>query len=291
VQQLLIARSHEAKHEMAFFAHIFRGSSRPAPLFLPNFKTSGTMSGRMSVPKILFVLCVLITTLGATAKAAPSEDKVDLLLVLAADVSRSLDEPRFKLQRQGYGKAITNPKVVRAMTAGPNGSIALCFLEWAGANSQAVVIDWSVIASAKDAERLAEHMLSAPRSFFDRTSISAAIDFSMAHFARSSFKADRRVINISGDGTNNSGRDVTAARDAAVAQGVTINGIAILSEVPNPYFPDHTHPPGGLLAYYENNVIGGPGAFALAAQNFEAFEQALISKLIKEIAALPAHVR
>jgi hypothetical protein len=147
---------------MAFFAHIFRGSSRPAPLFLPNFKTSGTMSGRTSVPKILFVLCVLITTLGATAKAAPSEDKVDLLLVLAADVSRSLDEPRFKLQRQGYAKAITNPKVVRAMTAGPNGSIALCFLEWAGANSQAVVIDWSVIASAKDAEQLAQLMLSAP---------------------------------------------------------------------------------------------------------------------------------
>jgi Protein of unknown function (DUF1194) len=240
--------------------------------------------------KALFIVCVIIMAPGAPAKAATSEDQVDLLLVLAADVSRSVDEGRFKLQRQGYAKAITDPKVVRAMTAGPNGSIAVCFLEWAGANSQLVVIDWTAIASSKDAEQIAERMLSAPRSFADRTSISAAIDFSMAHFARSSFKADRRVINISGDGTNNSGRDVTAARDAAVAQGATINGIAILSEVPNPYFPEHTHPPGGLLAYYQNNVIGGQGAFALAAQNFEAFEHALISKLIKEIAALPSRV-
>src|SRR5262249_60754970 len=113
--------------------------------------------------KALVVVCVMTMVSGAPAKAASSEDQVDLLLVLAADVSRSVDESRFKLQRQGYAKAITDPRVVNAMTAGPNGSIAITFLEWAGANSQAVVIDWSVIASAKDAEQLAERMLSAPR--------------------------------------------------------------------------------------------------------------------------------
>ena len=135
-------------------------------------------------------------------------------------------------------------------------------------------------------------MRGAARSFWGRTSISAAIDFSMGVLARSPYPADRRVIDVSGDGTNNSGRDVTTARDAAIAQGVTINGLVILSEVPLPTNPSHTHPPGGLTAYYENNVIGGPGAFVLEAENFESFGQLLISKLIKEIAALaPLTVR
>jgi hypothetical protein len=132
----------------------------------------------------------------------------------------------------------------------------------------------------------------APRAFVGRTSISAAIDYSMAVLGRSPFQAPRRVIDISGDGTNNSGRSVTEARDEAVAAGLTINGLVILSEVPLPTNPLHTHPPGGLTAYYENNVIGGPGAFAVEAQNFEAFGQSLISKLIKEIAlARPARPR
>jgi hypothetical protein len=124
-----------------------------------------------------------------------------------------------------------------------------------------------------------------------RTSISAAIDYSMAHLARSPFQASRRVIDVSGDGTNNSGRPVTQARDEAIAAGVTINGLVILSEVPLPTNPQHTHPPGGLTAYYENNVIGGPGAFVLEAENFESFGQLMISKLIKEIATAPARRR
>ena len=112
--------------------------------------------------------------------------------------------------------------------------------------------------------------------------------FQHGALARSPFQSDRRVIDVSGDGTNNSGRDVTAARDEAIAKGVTINGLVILSEVPLPTNPSHTHPPGGLTAYYENNVIGGPGAFVLEAENFEAFGQLIISKLIKEIAELGA---
>src|SRR4030095_7918620 len=124
---------------------------------------------------------------------------------------------------------------------------------------QRVVVDWVVIAGERDAQAASERIRGAPRSFWGRTSISAAIDFSMGLPARSPFQAARQVIDVSGDGTNNSGRDVTAARDAAIAKGVTINGLVILSDEPLPTNPTHTHPPGGLTAYYEKNVIGGPG--------------------------------
>ena len=227
----------------------------------------------------------------AARPALAEEGTVDLLLVLAADVSRSVDEKKFKLQRDGYAAAIADPRVVRAMTAGPAGRIALCFIEWASNGEQTVVIDWTAVAGDGDAKGISARVREAPRSFMGRTSISAAIDYSMAHLARSPFQAPRRVIDVSGDGTNNSGRPVTQARDEAIAAGVTINGLVILSEVPLPTNPQHTHPPGGLTAYYENNVIGGPGAFVLEAENFESFGQLMISKLIKEIAAVPARPR
>jgi hypothetical protein len=127
----------------------------------------------------------------------------------------------------------------------------------------------------------------APSAFAGRTSISAAIDYGLEQLARSSHQASRHVINISGDGTNNSGREETRARDEAITKGVTINGLTILSEIPLLTNPLHTNPPGGLTAYYENNVIGGPGAFVVEAQSFEAFGQLLIGKLIKEIAEAP----
>ena len=227
----------------------------------------------------------------AARPALAEEGTVDLLLVLAADVSRSVDEKKFKLQRDGYAAAIADPRVVRAMTAGPAGRIALCFIEWASNGEQTVVIEWTAVAGDGDAKGISARVREAPRSFMGRTSISAAIDYSMAHLARSPFQAPRRVIDVSGDGTNNSGRPVTQARDEAIAAGVTINGLVILSEVPLPTNPQHTHPPGGLTAYYENNVIGGPGAFVLEAENFESFGQLMISKLIKEIAAVPARRR
>lgn len=233
-----------------------------------------------------FVLIVGAGAPGDGPAARADEGQVDLLLVLAADVSRSVDERKFKLQREGYAAAIVDPRVVRAMTAGANGRIAVVFVEWASEFEQKIILDWTVIANAHDAQGVSDNMRGAARSFWGRTSISAAIDFGMGLLARSPFQASRRIIDISGDGTNNSGRDVTSARDAAIAQGVTINGLVILSEVPLPTNPSHTHPPGGLTAYYENNVIGGPGAFVLEAESFETFGQLLISKLIKEIAAL-----
>jgi hypothetical protein len=148
------------------------------------------------------------------------------------------------------------------------------------------VVDWTVIASQHDAQQVSGRVLAAARSYWGRTSISAAIDFSMLVLGRSPYTSSRRVIDVSGDGTNNSGRDVTVARDAAIAQGVTINGLVILSDVPLSTNPSHTHPPGGLTAYYADNVIGGPGAFVLEAESFETFGQLLVSKLVKEIAEL-----
>ncbi len=235
----------------------------------------------------------LVLTAGLTAgpflgrcSAWADEGQVDLLLVLAADVSRSVDEKEFKLQREGFAAAMVDPRVLRAMAGGPTGRIAVIFVEWASEFEQRVVVDWAVIAGERDAQDVSHRILAAPRSFWGRTSISAAIEFSMAALARSPFQSDRHVIDVSGDGTNNSGTDVVAARDAAIAKGVTVNGLVILSEEPLPTNPTHTHPPGGLKAYYENNVIGGPGAFVVEAEGFETFGQSIVSKLIKEIAAL-----
>jgi hypothetical protein len=229
---------------------------------------------------------LILAAASPVARPAQADDAVDLLLVLAADISRSVDERKFRLQREGYAAAMIETRVIRAMTGGPTGRIALCFVEWAGENDQTIVVDWTFVAGESDAQAVAKRIREAPRAFMGRTSISAAINYGMAQFARSPFQADRRIIDVSGDGTNNAGQPVTLARDAALAQGITINGLVILSGVPLPTNPMHTNPPGGLTAYYENNVIGGPGAFVVEAQNFESFGQSIISKLIKEIAAV-----
>ena len=228
------------------------------------------------------ILAAALAGLGAAA--AHAAEKVDLLLVLAADVSRSVDSVKFKLQRDGYAAAVIDPRVIKAIESGPQGRIAICFLEWSGPGAQAVMIDWTVIAGADDARRLAQRITEAPRLFMESTAIGAAIDFAARQFEKAAFEAPRRVIDVSGDGTSNAGRSVLAAREEAMAQGITINGLVILSDVPLATNPMHTHPPGGLLAYYENNVIGGPGAFAFAAEGFETFGRSISSKLIKEIA-------
>ena len=182
---------------------------------------------------------------------------------------------------------MTEPRVVRAMTGGPTGRIAVIFVEWASEFEQRVVMDWALIANERDAQDVSQRILAAPRSFWGRTSISSAIEYSMALLARSPFQSDRQVIDVSGDGTNNSGADVSAVRDATIAKGVTINGLVILSDEPMPTNPTHTHPPGGLKAYYENNVIGGPGAFVMEAESFETFGQLIISKLSRRSPPCP----
>jgi hypothetical protein len=234
-----------------------------------------------------WIVLILAATLSGALAPARAQEPVDLLLVLSADVSRSVDATKFKLQREGYATAITNPRVVDAIRSGPHGRIGIAFVEWSGAAAQKVIVDWTTIRDMASAQDFSAHIAEAQRPFADRTSISAGIDFSMALLDRAPFRSTRRTIDVSGDGTNNSGRDVTAARDDAVAKGVTINGLVILSETPLSWNADHTHPPGGLVNYYRNNVIGGPGAFVMVAQNFESFGQAILNKLIAEIAVAP----
>jgi hypothetical protein len=234
---------------------------------------------------IVVALLSLVSTLCPPAVRAA--EPVDLLLVLAADVSRSVTEPKFKLQREGAAAAITHPEVVRAISSGPNRRIAVCFLEWATAGQQNVVVDWTVIADADSARSFGGKLVELPRSFSGSTAISHAIDFAVIQLERAPFKAERRVIDVSGDGTNNSGRAVTAARDDALAKGITINGLVILTPLSESFRPEHTNPQGGLEKYFQDNVIGGFGAFTVVAESHESFGRALTKKLIAEIAGLP----
>jgi hypothetical protein len=201
-------------------------------------------------------------------------------------VSRSVDAPKFKLQRDGYASAIVNPRVIQAIRSGALGKIGVSFVEWSGVGAQKIVIDWTIIRDEATAKDFSAQVIEAPRAFADRTSISGGIDFAMAQLARAPFTSNRRTIDVSGDGTNNSGRDVVDARDEALAKGVTINGLVILSERPMSWNADHTNPPGGLDNYYRNNVVGGPGAFVMVAENFGSFGQAILNKLIAEIATV-----
>jgi hypothetical protein len=235
----------------------------------------------------LLVLIAICSSALFTVQGAQAAEPVDLLLVFAADVSRSVDQPKFQLQREGYAAAISDRRVLEAITGGRHRRIAVAFVEWSGVSSQKVLIDWTLIDGPDSAKKFGDQLVELPRSFAERTSIAGGIDFAMGILKNSPYEAPRRTIDVSGDGTNNSGRDVTLARDDAVAQGVTINGLVILSERPMAWNPEHTNPPGGLANYYRNNVVGGPGAFVIVAEDFNSFGQAIVKKLIAEIAELP----
>jgi hypothetical protein len=228
------------------------------------------------------VVAGLIAIAGWTPTCAA--EQVDLLLVLTADISRSVDEAKFQIQRSGYAAAFSDARVIEAIRNAPNGRIAVAFVEWSGPLSQKIVVDWMVINGSKTARLFGDHIVEAPRAFADSTSISAGIDFAVARLDQAPYEAHRRVIDVSGDGDNNSGRDVTTARDEAIAKGVTINGLVILTETPTEWNPGHTNPPGGLANYYRNNVIGGPGAFVMVAENFNSFGHTIVKKLTREIA-------
>ncbi len=226
-------------------------------------------------------------TLAFIPLAARAAEPVDMLLVLAADVSRSVTEPKFRLQREGAAAAITHPDVVRAITSGPNRRIAVCFVEWASANMQNVVVDWMVIGDGASARNFGDRLIETPRSFAGSTSISSAIDFAVGQIERAPFVSDRRVIDVSGDGNNIAGRLITDARDDAVAKNVTINALVILTPLEEAFRPEHTNPPGGLDKYFQDNVIGGPGAFTIVAEGHQSFGRAMTKKLIQEIAGSP----
>ena len=238
-------------------------------------------------------VAVLAAVAALPARAAAQTRTVDVAIALAADVSRSIDDEEFELQRKGYAAALTSPQFVQAIQSGVHGAVALCFIEWAGPGQQALVARWMVIRDGEGATDFAKMLLAAPRSFAGRTAIGDGIDFASAQLAAGNIAATRRVIDVSGDGTNNSGRPVTAARDDVTAKGVTINGLAIINEktggIQGTFLFGHTHPPGGLPNYYHDNVIGGPGAFVLQISNFETFAQAMTNKLLTEISDATPH--
>lgn len=236
---------------------------------------------RMLATLALFGFCL------AAAMPARAET-VDVLLVLAADVSRSIDDGEFDLQRKGYAKALSDPRVIEAIVGGKNRAIAVSFVEWAGDQEEKTVVDWSIVRDEEGAGAVGAAILAAPRSFLGRTSISGAIDFSVDQLGSAPAGGVKQVIDISGDGTSNSGREVTQARDEAVAKGITINGLAIINNAANPGFAYHTHPPGGLPKYYSDNVIGGTGAFLIVVENFDTFADAIVKKLVAEIAGEPS---
>ncbi len=210
---------------------------------------------------------------------------VDLELALAVDVSGSIDEEEAQLQRDGYVAAFRDPAVIRAIEHGMLGRIAVAYYEWAGAGRVRVIVDWTLVSNANSAHAFAGQLTLEPPRTVRRTSISSAIDFGVPYFERNEFDGTRRVIDVSGDGANNSGDLVTRARDRAVAAGVTVNGLPIMNGRPGPFgWP----PIEDLDLYYRDCVIGGPGAFLVVANSFDEFAEAVRRKLILEIAGTGA---
>ena len=218
------------------------------------------------------------------ASAAHSAESVDVTLVLVTDVSRSIDDSEFGLEKQGYSAALSSPKVLAAIKGGVAGAIAVSYVEFASTYEVRTVLDWSVIRDEASARGFATRLASAPRSFWGRTAISAGVDRAVQLIAESGYETPRRVIDVCGDGTNNAGREITDARDDALKAGIVINGLAIINEHPVAWTFAHVQPPGGLAKYYRENVTGGSGSFVQDIHDFHAFGDAMTRKLVTEIA-------
>jgi hypothetical protein len=233
-------------------------------------------------------LIAALVTFAAPARAA---EQVDLALALVTDVSRSVDDGEFDLEKQGYATAFTSPQVLAAIHSGAVGAIAVTYIEFASNYEIKTVLDWTVVRDEASASAFVDRLSRAPRSYYGRTSISAGVDHAVEAFAEGGFEAGRRVIDVCGDGTNNAGRDVTAARDDAVKTGITVNGLAIINDHPMSWTYAHVQPPGGLANYYRENVTGGPGSFVLEVHDLHVFGEAMTRKLVSEIATRPVDPR
>jgi Protein of unknown function (DUF1194) len=237
-------------------------------------------------------LASVLVGLVAFVPAAPAHaEDVDVALVLVTDVSRSIDDSEYKLEKDGYTSAFTNEKVVEAIQGGPIGKIAVAYVEFASSFEVRTVLDWTVIKDRASAKTFVDNLNAAPRSFWGRTAISAGIDEAVQLLAENGLNATRRVIDVCGDGTNNAGREAADARDDAVKAGITINGLAIINDHPVSWTFAHVQPPGGLANYYRENVTGGPGSFVLEVHDFATFGEAMTRKLVEEIAVVPVPPR
>lgn len=217
------------------------------------------------------------------ATAADDDIAVDLALVMAVDVSLSIDEKEAAIQRNGYVHALKDKRVTEAIRSGPIGKIAITYVEWSSVYHQVQVVPWHVISDAKSAAAFADEIAKAPVKPGSTTSISAGLDFSVKLFDKNGYDPSRRVIDISGDGYSDYGRPVKDARDDAVKKGVTINGLAMMFERPK----WKQEVPEDLDRYYNEQVIGGPGAFFVTVRTPNDFSQSLLHKLVLEIAAAP----
>ncbi|MBX4953656.1 DUF1194 domain-containing protein [Rhizobium binae] len=229
---------------------------------------------------MLTSLAVLMGLSGVVPTAQAAANEVDVTLVLAVDTSRSMDFEELGIQRQGYVEALKHKEFIDAVKGGLTGRIAISYFEWAGYVVQDSVIDWQVIATQQDAIAFADKLDARPIATQRRTSISTAIAQGVSMIIASSFRGRREVIDVSGDGPNNSGNPVTPVRDQAVASGMVINGLALMLRP--------SDAPDGLDKYYADCVIGGPGAFVLPVHKIEDFAVAVRRKLVMEISGLAA---
>jgi hypothetical protein len=220
------------------------------------------------------LLAIVAFTLLTTIAPVRAQTQTDILLVLAVDTSGSVNQSRFELQRRGYADAFRSPRVLNAIRGLTTQSIAVTMVQWTGPALHVQVVPWALVKDEASANALADAIDAAPRRLFGGgTSISGAIDYAMLILPNAPYRAFKRVIDISGDGSNNRGRDVREARDEAVKAGVIINGLPIVSLEQD------------LDKYYFDNVIGGPGSFIVPADSYDNFAQAVVRKLILEIAA------
>jgi hypothetical protein len=222
---------------------------------------------------------------GPGKRSAAAEDKpsVDVELILAVDVSYSMDLDELAVQREGYAQAINSKEFLQALKTGPTGKIAVTYFEWAASNDQKIIIPWRVIDGPETADAVSHEIMKTPIRRASRTSISGAINFAVPLFDENPNHGLRRVIDVSGDGANNNGAPVTGARDAALAKGIVINGLPIMVKEPSYSTMDIDN----LDFYYEDCVIGGPGSFVVSIKDREKFKEAIRSKLLLEVASRP----
>ena len=227
--------------------------------------------------------CLIALLLFAAPAAAQERKAVDLALALAIDISGSIDPEEAQLQRKGYVQAFRDPAIVKAILGGPNGRIAVSYFEWSDSWLQKLLIDWALLDSEQAIASFAARLADAQISIARRTSISGAIRYAIPLFARAPYDADRKVLDVSGDGSNNDGMLVTDMRHEALKERIVINGLPIMNDRPNPFgFPNEAD----LDKYYLACVTGGPRSFVEVARNFEDFPRAVRKKLLQEVANL-----
>lgn len=243
------------------------------------------MARRIGIGRILTCGTALLPLLLAfrpafAAEPAPTQQDVDVALVLAVDVSLSMSPEELEIQRRGYAAALRDDRVIAAITDGYLGRIAIAFFEWAGSSSQTLVVPWTLVASREDAEKVAERLSAEMPNSARRTSISSALAYAGDLFVESPYRATKRVVDVSGDGANNQGGPVALARDALVGQGITVNGLPLMTN--SGYVTAYDVP--DLDKYYANCVIGGPGSFMIPVNDWQQFPEAVRRKLVLELA-------